>query len=166
MSLAARQQNQNEGIAGDRRQIRWFSMHMELRWTLIGRRKLLSSGSGSTLDLSSAGIVFDAGRPLPFGSKMEVSIAWPVLLDDTLPLQLVMRGRILHCHGNNVALRIFQHEFRTVQALQSQSHAGRGGQREAAGQVLRIQDNGRAFDPEDPPVSKSLTPKTNLRFGR
>ena len=87
---------------------------MELRWRLIRRRKLLSSGGGCTLDLSSAGIMFDAGRPLPAGLDVELSIAWPVLLNDKSPMQLSVSGRIVRSHGNFVALRMVQHEFRTV----------------------------------------------------
>jgi len=114
MLLAAPQLNENEGIAGDRRQGRRYAIHMELRWRLIRRRKLLSSGSGHTIDLSSAGIMFDAGRALPAGLDVELSVAWPVLLNDKSPMQLVVSGRIVRCNGNHVAFRMVQHEFRTV----------------------------------------------------
>src|SRR5438552_2416833 len=114
MLLAAPQLNENEGIAGDRREGRRYSIQMDLRWRLIRRRKLLSSGSGSTVDLSSAGILFDAGRPLPAGLDVELSIAWPVLLNDKSPMQLVVSGRIVRSNGNHVAFRMVQHEFRTV----------------------------------------------------
>src|SRR5438552_18939289 len=116
MLLAAPQLNENEGIAGDRREGRRYSIQMDLRWRLIRRRKLLSSGSGSTVDLSSAGILFDAGRPLPAGLDVELSIAWPVLLNDKSPMQLVVTGRIIRCNANHVAFRMVQHEFRTVAA--------------------------------------------------
>ena len=115
MILAA-QLSQNEGIAGDRRQGRRYSIQMELRWRLIRRRKLLNSGGGCTVDLSSAGIMFDAGRPLPAGLDVELSIAWPVLLNDKSPMQLAVSGRIIRSHGNIVAIRMVQHEFRTVAA--------------------------------------------------
>ena len=108
------QLNQNEGLAGDRRKGRRYSIQMELRWRLIRRRKLLSSGGGCTIDLSSAGIMFDAGRPLPAGLDVELSIAWPVLLNDKSPMQLSVSGRIVRSSRNIVAMRMVQHEFRTV----------------------------------------------------
>jgi len=58
--------------------------------------------------------MFDAGRPLPAGLDVELSIAWPVLLNDKSPMQLVVSGRIVRCIGNHVAFRMVQHEFRTV----------------------------------------------------
>jgi hypothetical protein len=58
--------------------------------------------------------MFDAGRPLPAGLDVELSIAWPVLLNDKSPMQLVVSGRIVRCNGNTVAFRMVQHEFRTV----------------------------------------------------
>jgi hypothetical protein len=89
---------------------------MRLRWKLIRRRKLLASGGGYTVDLSSAGIRFDAGRPLPIGLDVQLSIAWPFLLNDESPMQLVVSGRIVRGDGNHVALRAVQHEFHTVAA--------------------------------------------------
>jgi hypothetical protein len=58
--------------------------------------------------------MFDAGRPLPAGLDIELSIAWPVLLNDKSPMQLVVSGRIVRCNGNQVSFRMVQHEFRTV----------------------------------------------------
>src|ERR1043165_3115619 len=114
MILATPQLIQNEGIAGDRRKGRRYSIQMDLRWKLIRRRKLLLSGVGHTSDLSSNGIMFNAGRPLPEGLDVELSIAWPILLNDESPMQLAVSGRIVRCNGNQVALRMVQHEFRTV----------------------------------------------------
>jgi len=103
-----------EGIAGDRRVDRRYDLKLGLRWKLIRRRRLLDSGSGASLDLSSGGILFDAGRPLPVGLNVELSISWPVLLHNTAPLQLIVYGRIVRVTGTNAAIATMQHEFRTV----------------------------------------------------
>ena len=58
------------------------------RWNVVRRRKVTESGTGRTLDLSSGGILFDAGRPLTPGMGVEISIAWPALLNDVAPMQL------------------------------------------------------------------------------
>jgi hypothetical protein len=103
-----------EGIAGDRRVDRRYDLKLELRWKLIRRQRLLDSGSGASVDLSSGGILFDAGRPLPLGLNVELSISWPVLLHNTAPLQLIVSGRIMRTSGNCAAIQMVQHEFRTI----------------------------------------------------
>lgn len=101
-------------IAGDRRRDKRYETELDLRWKLIRRRRVLESGEGRTLDLSSGGILFDAGRPLPAGLNVELSIAWPVLLHAVAPLQLMVYGKIVRSDGRRTAVRMVQHEFRTA----------------------------------------------------
>ena len=103
-----------EGIAGDRRVDRRYELKLELRWRLIRRQRLLDSGSGTSVDLSSGGILFDAGRPVPLGLNVDLSIFWPVLLHNTAPLQLIVSGRVMRASGNCAAIQMMQHEFRTI----------------------------------------------------
>jgi hypothetical protein len=103
-----------DAIAGDRRHDRRYHLQLELKWKLIRRRRVLETGTGQMVDISSGGIRFDAGRRLPEGLDVELAIAWPVLLHDVAPMQMVAKGRILRVHGNIVALHTVQHEFRTV----------------------------------------------------
>ena len=121
-------QSRTDAIAGDRRHARRYEIELELRWKLIRRRKVLESGVGRTVDLSSGGILFDAGRDLPVGLSVELSVSWPVLLHNVAPLQLVVSGRVVRREGRHTALRIAQHEFRTMSSAterrqpQSQLH--------------------------------------------
>src|SRR5262249_5910527 len=108
------QENETETIGGDRRDDRRYGIALELRWKLVRRRKVLDSGMGRTLDLSSGGVLFDAGRQLPMGLNVELSIAWPALLHNFAPMQLAVSGRIVRTHGNRTAIHMNQHEFRTV----------------------------------------------------
>jgi len=103
-----------EGIAEDRRQDRRYEINLELRWKLIRRRKIRDSGVGRTIDLSSGGIFFDAQRPLPVGLNVELSIAWPILLHNSSPLQLLVSGKIVRVSGTRVGVRMTQHEFHTA----------------------------------------------------
>jgi hypothetical protein len=110
------QNNSTEIIGGDRRYDRRYGIALELRWKLVRRRKVLDSGPGRTVDISSGGILFDAGRQLPVGLNVELSIAWPALLHNVSPMQLVVTGRIVRTQGNRTAIHMSQHEFRTVGA--------------------------------------------------
>jgi hypothetical protein len=87
-----------------------------MRWKLLRRRRVLDQGAGRTLDLSSSGILFESSREFPAGLNVELSITWPVLLHNVSPLQLVAVGRIVRAEGGRAAMRMTQHEFRTMAA--------------------------------------------------
>jgi hypothetical protein len=108
------QSKEIEGIAGDRRHDRRYDIHLELRWKLIRRKRVLETGIGRTLDLSSGGILIEADRPLPVGLNMELSLAWPVMLHNVAPMQLMVSGRIVRATGQRAAIQMVQHEFRTA----------------------------------------------------
>ena len=103
-----------DGIYGDRRFDRRYEIALQLRWKLVRRRKVLESGTGTTVDLSSGGIMFEAGRQLPVGLNVELSIAWPALLHNVAPMQLAVAGRIVRTQGSRTAIHMTQHEFRTA----------------------------------------------------
>jgi hypothetical protein len=108
------QSKETPTIAGDRRGDRRYEIRLDVRWKLVRRRKVLETGSGRTLDFSSGGVLFEPGRHLPVGLDVELSISWPVLLHNVAPLQLVVCGRIVRSDGKRTAIRMVQHEFRTV----------------------------------------------------
>lgn len=113
-TMMVNDRTQQAGIAGERRTDRRYALPLELRWKLIRRRKVLDSGCGRAIDLSSGGILFDAGRHLPPGLNVELSIAWPALLHNVAPMQLAISGKIVRSEGTRIALRMSQHEFRTT----------------------------------------------------
>jgi hypothetical protein len=108
------QATQPVAIAGERRYDRRYDIELEVRWRLIRRRKVLEVGVGRTVDLSRSGILFETSRTLPAGFNVELSISWPLLLNNVAPLQVVVLGRIVRSDGRRVALRMTQHEFRTM----------------------------------------------------
>ena len=112
--MSAFERTRDPGIAGERRGDRRYSLLLDLRWKLIRRRKVLDAGTGRTIDLSSGGILFDAGRHLPAGLNVELSISWPALLHNVAPMQLTVSGKIVRSHGTLIGVRIAQHEFRTT----------------------------------------------------
>jgi len=116
--------NPMDSVNGDRRTDRRYSIQLDLRWKLIRRRRVLENGVGQTVDFSSGGVLFDAGRPLPVGLNVELAITWPVLLQDQAPLQLIVSGRIVRCTANRMAVEMAQHEFRTLGASADQRLAG------------------------------------------
>lgn len=98
----------------NRRMGRRYDLKLDLRWRLVHRKRIVGAGIGTTVDVSSTGILFDANRELISGAHIELSIAWPVLLHDVAPMQLVVMGYVVRTTGKRVAIRIMQHEFRTL----------------------------------------------------
>jgi hypothetical protein len=85
---------------------------LELRYSVVGRRPV-QNGSGRTIDVSSSGLSFTADTPLPVGQKLDASIAWPVLFDGGLQLQIVASGVVVRSVGTITALRVQRYDFRT-----------------------------------------------------
>ncbi|MBV8906831.1 MAG: hypothetical protein JOZ22_24595 [Acidobacteriia bacterium] len=100
----------------ERREGRRYDVSLKLRWKILHRRRLLESGTGITLEMSSGGLLFKSDQTLPPENTIELAIAWPVLLHNTLPMQLIVSGRVLRISGQHVAVSILQHEFRTARA--------------------------------------------------
>jgi hypothetical protein len=103
-----------ELIGDDRRFDRRYDLAFRVRWNLLHRNKLLDSGSGRTINLSSWGILFETSQKLPVGHKVCLSISWPVLLHNVARMQLVVVGRIVRSDGERTAVRIEHREFRTA----------------------------------------------------
>lgn len=101
-------------IKGERREDKRYAISLDVRWRLLRRKKTLDSGQGQTIDLSTGGILFETGRKLPVGLKVQLSISWPVLLHNSSPLQLTVIGRIVRSDHEKAAIQVIQHEFRTV----------------------------------------------------
>jgi hypothetical protein len=131
-------QAQSDTIGGERRRDRRYHLQLELKWKLIRRRRVLDTGIGQTIDVSSGGILFDAGRHLPEGLNVELSISWPVLLHNVAPLQLIASGKIVRAEGHQVAIQTVQHEFRTAGHPTERSHLPAGATRNpaAAGEAM------------------------------
>jgi len=108
------EQTPTDQIGGERRSDRRYDLALNVRWKLIRRRRVLDSGTGKTIDLSSGGLLLETDRELPSGLNIELSISWPVLLHNVAPLQLVVAGRVVRTTGQRIGVRMTQHEFRTM----------------------------------------------------
>jgi PilZ domain len=99
--------------AGDRRTKLRFAFTRELRYKLLEDEKLVATGQGETVDMSSGGIAFRTDVAQAAGDYIELSISWPALLDETCPMRLVVYGRVVRRSGALVACTVEKWEFRT-----------------------------------------------------
>ena len=97
----------------DRRTSVRFPLTLDVRYSVSRRRAPAKTGSGQLIALSSSGLRFAAQGPLEPGLKLDVAIDWPVLLDGSVHLQLVVTGTVVWSSETETAVRIYRHDFRT-----------------------------------------------------
>ena len=86
-----------------------IALPVQYKWTY--RKTRGEFGTGTTINISSRGILFRGSQPPPVKSLVELALTWPVSLDDRA-LKLVMRGRVVRTAGDTAAVRVAQYEFR------------------------------------------------------
>lgn len=96
----------------DRRAAHRYPIATPLKYkTLVASGE--AAGLGLTIDMSNASVLIQTSRPLTNGARVELSIAWPALLDERVPLTLHIIGRAVRTEGDYSAITIERHEFRT-----------------------------------------------------
>lgn len=100
------------GKENDRRAKHRFAIVRELRFKVLDDESRVT-GIGNTVDISSGGVAFETMTKLLPGTLMEISISWPVLLDHTCLMRLVVLGRVVRTRRQVVACTVDKYEFRT-----------------------------------------------------
>ena len=100
------------GIEGDRRSKRRFALQRDLRFKVVDGEQIVKVGTGRTIDISSRGIGFQATGLTP-GVMVELAVSWPVLLDESCRMQLIVFGRVVRANKISAACTIDRYEFRT-----------------------------------------------------
>ncbi len=110
-------------ISQDRRSKRRYPIELPVQYKIMKNYLVMGTGSGNSLDFSSGGIAFTSSTPLKIGSYLELSVSWPVLLNQSCPLKLVASGRVVRSDQNCTAIRLDRYEFRTSGAKTLQANA-------------------------------------------
>jgi PilZ domain len=97
----------------DRREKHRFELRRDMRYTLLDGNRVVGSGSGYTLDLSSNGACFTTTERLQPGTPIEISVSWPALLNGNCPIRLVASGYVVRSTGGTAACSIRKFDFRT-----------------------------------------------------
>jgi len=104
-------------LAADRRKKARFPINRDLRYKVLEGDTIVSSGVGTTLDMASAGIAFLTEAQIAAGSFIELSISWPVLLEGSCPMRLIVFGRLVRSSGRKAVCTVDKYEFRTQARL-------------------------------------------------
>ena len=97
----------------DRRSKSRFAIERDVRYKLAEDGVVVAAGCGQTINMCSGGVAFVTDQPLTPGGFVELSISWPVLLDETCRMCFIVFGRILRCTGRRTVCSIDKYEFRT-----------------------------------------------------
>lgn len=73
--------------------------------------------SGKTVNISSSGVLIRTDTRPVRGSKVQLALAWPKLLDDRIPLRLMVHGHVVRSVNGEVAISFKRFEFRTAREL-------------------------------------------------
>jgi hypothetical protein len=84
---------------------------LDVEYKLLKRGRIFKCGSGSTLDISSSGVLFEAKDTQHSTGEIELTLQWPFLLDGACPLKLVIQGHVVGNRGKRIAVSIKHYEF-------------------------------------------------------
>ena len=100
---------QAEPVYHERRSMWRFPIRRAVGYTQDGK-----VGAGTTIDISSGGLLLAVNEPPLLGELIQLSVDWPAELDYRIRLKLLVTGRVVRVEGANAAIAIDRYEFRTA----------------------------------------------------
>jgi hypothetical protein len=97
----------------ERRSRRRFPIDREVQYKMFCGRHIAGTGTGRALNFSSRGVWFSTENMLSSGTPVELSLGWPVLLNDSCPMKITVYSSVVRSHQGGAAVAIERYEFRT-----------------------------------------------------
>jgi hypothetical protein len=97
----------------ERRAKKRFPVEQDIRYRVLLGQQVRDICAAKTINMSSGGVCFTTDRYIPIGMEVELSISWPVLLRDSCPMKLMIRGCVIRSSVEAAVLEIGRYEFRT-----------------------------------------------------
>ncbi len=101
------------GKGREKRLKRRFPVEQEVRYKMLYGQRIAETGTGRTTNISSSGVWFSTSTMLTAGMPVELQMNWPVLLNDTCPMKLMIYGCVVRATERGAAVAIERYEFRT-----------------------------------------------------
>jgi len=108
-SVASYETRRSERRSGCR-----YPLTLPVRYRIFGRDRAQRSGFGTTIDVSSRGVLFETEGSIPASGSIELAMKWPFRLGNSCYLQLIMRGHVVRSDDRKIAVHSEFHEFRTA----------------------------------------------------
>jgi hypothetical protein len=90
-----------------------FHIEQTVRYKLLDDHRTAETGLGATVNMSSGGIWLTTDHPLSTGMQVELAMNWPVFLNGSCPMKLMIYGCVLRSNDHGAAVAIERYEFRT-----------------------------------------------------
>ena len=100
-------------IQGDRRGTQRYDCQLSLRLEYEDQQGTVQVAEGVAVDLSRKSLRFQSEEMPLVGTEAVTRIAWPFLLQNVCPLELILKGPITALTGRGAILAIRSYEFRT-----------------------------------------------------
>jgi hypothetical protein len=100
-------------VSIERRSRTRFPFELRVRYRKLGRGEPFA-GMGWVVNMSSGGVLVAYQHEIRPGTRMELNIEWPSLLDGQVPLQLVAMGKVVRCERSTFAMALGRYQFRTT----------------------------------------------------
>lgn len=101
------------GSDRERRMKLRFHIEQEVRYKMLYGQRIAETGVGKSMNISSGGVWFTTENMLTTGMPVELSMTWPVLLNDSCPMKLMIYGCVVRSNERGAAVAIERYEFRT-----------------------------------------------------
>ena len=89
-----------------------FPISLALEYKLFKSNQASAKGAGTTINLSSSGVLFESDQLLSVGRGLNLFLDWPVRRDGQVDMVLCIAGRIVRTAGTSVGVEIRKCEFR------------------------------------------------------
>jgi hypothetical protein len=110
-SLEREYMNRRANDRTERRARKRYSIHCKVSYSIPKGGVEASSGEGTTLNISSTGVLFRATAALKPGSYVVLYMDWPACTEDGTPLILVVTGPVVWSQGDIAAMCISRYGF-------------------------------------------------------
>jgi hypothetical protein len=94
----------------------WFPIRQEVRYQSVKGSRVLETGVGQTVEISSREVWFTTQHDFRRGQKIQLAVGWPVMLDHVCRLKLELSGWVIQSDRGRAAVKIERYEFRTCGA--------------------------------------------------
>lgn len=95
----------------ERRAANRYETSLPLRFRLLTPGATVIGGNGITCDMSSNGILFDAGTTVDNGAAIEMHIEWPALFNGNARMVLLVLGNVIRTDGPRAAVEIIYYDL-------------------------------------------------------
>jgi hypothetical protein len=93
-----------------------FLFDREVRYQSVKGSRVLETGVGQTVEISSREVWFTTQHDFRRGQKIQLAVGWPVMLDHVCRLKLELSGWVIQSDRGRAAVKIERYEFRTCGA--------------------------------------------------